>query len=134
MVLFNIGVGREDFPCSGRDISVPHATIGATPRNSERIFASGNERTVGVFSDWGVKDAGYKLKQTDKFAALVEIMNENMEDKFVYMTVTYDVIQGHPFKDDVKVVWFDIRQCGTSQANPPKGQRKFVAQKYVGSV
>jgi hypothetical protein len=77
MVLFNRGPGREDLPCSDRDISVPHSTIGATPRNSERIFASGNERSVASFPAWGVKDAGYKLRKQDTFAALVELMNMN---------------------------------------------------------
>jgi hypothetical protein len=126
MVLFNVGPGREDPPCSGRDISLPHATIGATPRNSERIFASGNERTRADFAGWGVKDAGYKLQPADKFAALVELMNENMFDVTVFMTMTYDYVEGHPYKDDVKCIWFDVRQCGTSEVNPPKGQRKFI--------
>lgn len=126
MVLFNVGPGREDPPCAHRDVSLPHATISATPRNSERIFASGNERSRADFAGWGVKDAGYKLQSADKFAALVELMNENMFDVQVWMTMTYDYVEGHPFKDDVKCVWFDVRQCGTSEINPPKGQRKFA--------
>jgi hypothetical protein len=124
MVLFNVGPGREDFPCSDRDVSVPHVTIGATARNSERIFASGNERSHGIWPEWNVTDAGYKLQTADKFAALVELMNMNPEDKVVYLTVTYDVLKGHPFKDEIKVIWFDVRQCGTSEVNPPKGQCK----------
>lgn len=103
---------------------MPHVTIGATARNSERIFASGNERTVGILPDWGVTDAGYKLYAADKFAALVELMNVNPDDKIVYLTMTYDVIPGHPFKDEVRIVWFDVRQCGTSEVNPPKTQSK----------
>lgn len=125
MVLFNVGPGRQDYPCSDRDVSVPHVTIGATARNSERIFASGNERTVGVIPQWGVKDAGYKLLGTDKFAALVELMNMNPEDKVVFLTMTYDILPGHPFKDEVKIVWFDVRQCGTSEVNPPKGKSEY---------
>ncbi|KAF2672376.1 hypothetical protein BT63DRAFT_452881 [Microthyrium microscopicum] len=126
MVLFNNGPGREDPPCANRDVSVPHVTVGATSHSSERIFASGNERTVGVWPDWGVKDAGYKLKKEDKFAALVELMNENPEDKQVWMTMTYDIVDGHPFKDDIKIIWFDVRQCGTSEVNPPKGKNQFT--------
>lgn len=122
MVLFNVGEGREDPTCAYRDISLPHATIGSTSRNSERIFASGNERSKGVFADWGVNDVGYKMKSTDKLAALVELMNQTPEDKVVYMTMTYEVVPGHPFKDDVKIVWFDVRQCGTSEVNPPRNQ------------
>jgi hypothetical protein len=124
MVLFNVGSGRVDATCGDRDISLPHATIGMTPRNSERIFASGNERSPAIFPDWGVKDAGYKLNKGDKLAALVELMNQTPEDQTVYLTMTYDLIQGHPFKDEIKMVWFDVRQCGSSEVNPPEGKCK----------
>jgi hypothetical protein len=40
------------------------------------------------------------------------------------MTVTYDIVPGHPYKDEIKVVWFDVRQCGTSEVNPPEGKSK----------
>ena len=111
-----------DYTCNHRDISVPHAVVGRTPRNSERIFASGNERTNIIFPDAGVKDAGIKLRKTDQFGAVLEFMNENTEDKIVYLTMTYDFIPGHPFKDDIRPLWFDVRQCGTSEVNPPKGK------------
>jgi hypothetical protein len=120
MVLFNTGPGREDFTCGEKDISLPHAVAGVTPRNSERIFASGNERTVCLFPNWGVHDAGYKLKPTDSFDAVLELMNENTEAKTVYVTMTYDIVDGHPFKDDVRIIWLDIGQCGTSEFNPKK--------------
>jgi len=134
-VFFNAGPGREDPTCMDKEISVPHVTTGATARSSERFFASGNERTPGIFPEWGVKDAGYKIKSTDRFAALVELMNENMEDKTVYMTVTYDVVDGHPFKDEIKCVWHDVRNCGTSEVNPPKGQNRFsLGSKWTSNV
>lgn len=126
MVMFNKGPGREDFTCRDTDISVPHVSIGATSRNSERFFASGNERTMGIFPEWNTTDAGYKINAKDSFAGLIELMNENMDDKTVYMTITYDIVKGHPFKDNIRVVWFDIRQCGTSEANPPKGKNRFT--------
>ncbi|KAF2401129.1 hypothetical protein EJ06DRAFT_581331 [Trichodelitschia bisporula] len=126
MVLFNVGPGREDPPCAQRDVSLPHVSIGATSRNSERIFASGNERSEGIIPNWGIKDTGYKLQPADKFAALVELMNQTPQDQTVYLTMTYDIIAGHPYKDDVKVLWFDVRQCGTSEVNPPKNQTRFV--------
>jgi hypothetical protein len=125
MVLFNVGAGRVDATCGDLDISLPHATIGATPRNSERLFAAGNERSPAIFPDWGVKDAGYKLNQGDKLAALIELMNQTPEDQTVYLTMTYDIVHGHPFKDDIKLLWFDVRQCGSSEVNPPTGKRKF---------
>lgn len=72
-----------------------------------------------------ITDAGYKLYDTDQFSALIELMNENMEDKTVYLTMTYDIVRGHPYKDDIKILWMDVRQCGTSEVNPPKGQSKW---------
>jgi hypothetical protein len=123
MILYNSGPGREDYTCNHRDVSVPHAVIGSTPRATERIFASGNERVRISFTDGGVKDAGMKLRSTDKLGAVLEFMNENSEDKIVYLTMAYDFIEGHPFKNDVRALWFDVRQCGTSEVNPPRGKR-----------
>lgn len=42
--------------------------------------------------------------------------------------MTYDLLDG-PLPQgwkDVKVVWFDANQCGTSEVNPPKQSGKFV--------
>jgi hypothetical protein len=124
MVLFIKGPGREDPTCKNEEISLPHGTVGGTPRKSERIFASGNERSFANLPGWGHSDVGYKMKSTDELAVLLELMNENMEDKVVYMTMTWDYLEGHPYKDEVKVVWFDVRQCGTSEVTPPKNQGK----------
>jgi hypothetical protein len=124
LILYNSGPGREDPTCNDRDISVPHAVIGFTPRNAQRIFASGNERTNIIFPEAGVKDAGIKLRATDKFSAVLEFMNDNDVDKIVYLTMTYDFIPGHPFQDDIRPLWFDVRQCGTSEVNPPKSSGK----------
>jgi hypothetical protein len=124
-VLMNIGPGREDITCLHRDVSVPHVSIGATAHTAERIFASGNERTSLIVSRMGAKDVGYKLNAPDKLGSTLELMNENREDATVWITITWDYVEGHPFKDDVKVVWFDARQCGTSEVNPPIGQSKF---------
>lgn len=126
MVLFTVGPTRYDPPCVDRNVSLPHASVGATPRNSERIFFAGNERTLGLMPEWGTKDAGYKLHKEDSLALLVELMNMTPKDEILYMTVTYDIIEGHPFKDDIKPLWLDVRQCGTSEINPPIGKSKYV--------
>jgi stress up-regulated protein Nod 19 len=125
LVLFNMGPGREDATCKQTNVSLPHVTVGSTSRDAERFFAAGNERTVANFTGWGVEDAGYKIRSTDKFAALIELMNETTEDKVVYLTITYDVVDGHPFKDDIKTVWFDVRNCGPSDIEPPEGKNQF---------
>jgi hypothetical protein len=69
----------------------------------------------------GASNAGYKLNPADKFALIVDLMNDNMQDKVVYLTITYDVIQGHPANyDDIKPIWFDLAQCSTSEVPPPQ--------------
>jgi hypothetical protein len=104
---------------------VPHVSVGRLTSNTERIFATGNERVGGVLPWMNITDAGYKLYDTDQFSALIELMNDNMEDKTVYLTMTYDIVRGHPFKDDIKIIWMDVRQCGTSEVNPPKNQSEW---------
>ena len=50
---------------------------------------------------------GYHLKANDKMAFIVDLMNDNEQDKTVYVTVTYDFINGEGADyDDIKPVWF----------------------------
>jgi hypothetical protein len=70
--------------------------------------------------------AGYKLNPEDKFSAIIDLMNENMVDNTVYMTITYDYIEGHPKGyDNVKPVWLDVKQCGTSEVVSPHKDNIF---------
>ena len=130
-MLFNVGPGRRDFTCGDYDISVPHVSINATSRESQRFFGAGNERSNIIFSDWGVTDAGYKIKSTDSFASLIEVMNENVQDEIVWLTATYDIVDGHPYDDDIQMIWLDVRQCGSSQVNPPKCKSYLLKVKNV---
>jgi hypothetical protein len=69
---------------------------------------------------WNEKNVGYKINTADKFALIVDLMNENMQDKVVYLTLTYDFVPGHPEDyDDMRPVWFDVAQCLTSEWPPP---------------
>jgi hypothetical protein len=127
MVLVNIGPGRSDATCDWLPISAPHMIAGSLPRNSERIFSSGNERTKVIFPTWNKNDVGYKLKTTDKFALIVDLMNENMVDKVVYLTMTYDIVPGHPANyGDIKPVWFDVAQCLTSEWPAPYDKGNYT--------
>jgi hypothetical protein len=60
--------------------------VGGTPQNSERLFSSGNERTPAILPSWGYENVGYKLHKEDKFAAIVDLMNENMYLTFCYIS------------------------------------------------
>jgi hypothetical protein len=53
-------------------------------------------------------------------------MNMNAGAKTVYLTMYYDYVEGHPahFKE-VKPVWFDVAQCGTSEVSGGSPNTKF---------
>jgi hypothetical protein len=48
MVVINIGSGAWDATCTG--LGLPHLIVGSLPKSSERIFSSGNERTMAFFN------------------------------------------------------------------------------------
>jgi hypothetical protein len=52
----------------------------------------------------------------DRFGLIADLMNMNPTSKQVYMTMYYDYVEGHPSGwDEIKPVWFDVAQCGTSE-------------------
>lgn len=135
MVIFNVGEGRQDATCKAKPISVPHTVVGASSRNSERIFASGNERTPFAFLDASNK-AGYMLREKDSFALISEFMNTDPTDKEVFLTVTYDIVDGHPEGwSHLHPVWLDIQQCGTSEVIPDsKGSQFSVKYQWESDI
>jgi hypothetical protein len=137
MVLFNSGPKRFDPTCVGKT-SLPHLLIGSNPGKSERLMASGNERTQTRFNspyNPGEK-LGYYMDAADKFAFIVDFMNENKEDKVVYLTMTYDFIDGRPEGfSNFRSIWLDVAQCGTSEVAPPAGKTQFdVSQTWVANL
>ncbi|TLD36045.1 DNA repair and recombination protein [Venturia nashicola] len=127
-VIFAIGQGRQDPACMQYDVSIPHISVNTTAFQSERIFSNGNERTDAVFPDMGHKDVGYKIRASDKFAGLLEIMNENPKVEVVYFTMIWDILDGHPLPYEPLTIWHDVRNCGTSEVNPPDGKDKFTLE------
>jgi hypothetical protein len=129
MVMFSIGPGRIDATCGNNRASLPHMLIGSTAAGSERLFSSGNERTPALVPQWsgGLTNVGYHMKKTDKLAFIVDLMNENMQDKVAYLTITFDYVPGHPAGfDDMRPVWFDAAQCSTSEVRAPKQEGAFM--------
>lgn len=57
-------------------------------------------------------------------------MNMNMEDKLVYLTMTYDIKDGPlaPGWDQVKTFWLDANSCGTSEVPAPQQNGSFVIE------
>lgn len=130
MVAFTQGSKRMDPTCVGK-FSMPHMLMGSSPSNSERFFSVGNEKSVARFNPPWVKDQllGYHLYENDKISFIVDLMNQNKQDKVVYMTLTYDYIEGHPNGiDSIKAIWLDVAQCGTSEILPPVQKGQFVSQ------
>jgi hypothetical protein len=121
MVLLSEGPGRMDPTCVGKE-SLPHIVVGTTPDKAERFFSSGNERSRVNFAPPWAPEAkmGYFLNDADKFLFIVDLMNMNKQDEVVYMTITYDYLEGRPAGfDNMKAIWLDAAQCGTSEVVPP---------------
>jgi hypothetical protein len=122
MVHLTSGPTRWDPVCYGR-LSLPHAAIFHTAGNSERYFSSGNERSMMDFNPGG-KDlsygTGYYLTAADSFYYLVDLMNMNMDDRDVYVTMTYDYLPGEipPNWEQIKTVWLDVSSCILSEVKP----------------
>jgi hypothetical protein len=73
-----------------------------------------------------VTNLGYPLYPADRFGIIVDLMNMNDAPKESYLTIYYDYVEGHPKEfDEVKPVWFDAAQCGTSEIYGRKVDSKF---------
>jgi len=95
--------------------------VGSLPASSERIFSSGNERTMALFNPPvlvadKVEKVGYPIFASDRFGLIADLMNMNPTSKQVWMTMYYDYVEDHPAGwDEMKPIWFDVNQCGTSE-------------------
>lgn len=111
MVHFVNGPTRWNPVCFGQT-SLPHNAVHQFPRTSGRYFTSGNERTpidINPQVKGLARGTGYHLTATDTFSYLVELMNMNMEDKVVYLTMTYDILEG-PLPGG----WENVKVCDRS--------------------
>jgi len=71
--------------------------------------------------------SAYHLDSADKFFFLVELMNMNMQDATVYITMYYDIIEG-PLPSgwqDIKTVFLDANSCKSSEVKSPAGKTVF---------
>jgi hypothetical protein len=130
MVSLTVGPGRWDPTCYQNNKSLPHFAVGTDARHSHRNFASGNERTPADLTPFikSGKKVGLYLRKTDEYRYIIDLMNMNMHDSTVYLTMTYDFFDG-PIKQDwmdLLPVWFDADQCGMSDVKPLKEHGKFT--------
>jgi hypothetical protein len=130
MVMMNTGPRRWDPVGIDNTICVPFLVSGTTPSRSERYFVTGNERTPFTFYQGGIEKAAYHVDAADKFGFILELMNMNMEDQIVYITQTYDILDG-PLPTgwkEVKTVFLDVKSCLTSEYSPPVGKTSFLIE------
>jgi len=88
----------------------------------ENLFMSGNERSEAKWAIPGshVK-SGYHLHSSDTFLLNTELMNLDEREKWVWLTLTFDYLEGpHPEYKEGKVVWMSIgpHRCTGSDSNP----------------
>lgn len=88
----------------------------------ERVFESGNERTR---LDFAVRNStlksSYRLHSTDSLLINNEFMNLDDKEKWVWLTLTYEYIDGFsPEYKESKVIWMSIGlpRCGGNETNP----------------
>lgn len=91
-------------------------------KNMENVFMSSKERNPGLFTQAksSVK-TGYHILEEDQFVVFTELMNMGDQEKWAWVTITYDYIDGEqPDYLDGKVIWQQIgrNSCGDDPRNP----------------
>lgn len=99
--------------------NVRDATCGGI---SEHVFESGNERSDSPYYSppSGIK-SGYHVRNDDIFVINTELMNMEDKEKWAWVTLEYDYIEGfNPEWKDGKIVWISVgpNRCTGSDLNP----------------
>jgi hypothetical protein len=88
----------------------------------EHLFESGNERTDIDFAlHNGTIKSGYHIRNSDTFLINTELMNMDDREKWVWLQLTFDYIEGFdPAYKDGRVIWMSIGppRCGGKVENP----------------
>jgi hypothetical protein len=132
MLQFVEGPARWD-PVCYKTGSLPHVDVLLSVTKAERTYFCGNERTAFDYNPNGKnlsQGTGYQISSADKFHYLVDIMNMHMEDKLVYLTMTYDILENQlpPGWNDTKVFYLDAASCLTSEIWPRKQTGSFTIE------
>lgn len=114
MVLLASGSGRTDLMCPTGFGGVSGSQF------TERIFASGNERTPVDFTG---SNLGVKLGSSDQLHLVADLMNIKTSPQTVYIEVEYKWATGtdNTSRTGVRPVWLDVDGCGDSEFNAPFG-------------
>jgi hypothetical protein len=89
----------------------------------ESIFESGNEKTVIPMSLGNIPflKTGYNIKSVDKFTLINEFQNQNKEEQYVWLTLSFEYYDGpRPNFKDTKIIWLSVGPdiCNPKAINP----------------
>jgi len=101
---------RGDLTCPKNLFGGPIQQLGTLLGGNERIFASGNERTI---MDFTASELGYRVNSGDKWFLITDLMNMSASSKTVYLDFTFKYTTATV--TPVKPLWFDIDQCQDSE-------------------
>jgi hypothetical protein len=86
----------------------PEAKDGTCARPAyDLFFSSGNERSTIIYNNPDAKQrAGYYIHRSDNFLLQSEVINNELEEKEVWVYMNYEYIPGKlPNQQQTKVVW-----------------------------
>lgn len=107
---------RGDLSCPKNLFGGPIQQLGFLLGGNERIFASGNERTV---MDMTAQNYGYQVNSSDKWMLITDLMNMMPEPQTVYLEFTFKWTTSGV--QTVKPLWLDIDNCQDSEISMPAG-------------
>jgi hypothetical protein len=107
---------RGDLSCPKNLFGGPIQQLGFLLGGNERIFASGNERTV---MDMTAQNYGYQVGSNDKWMLITDLMNMGTTSKTVYLQFTFKYATSGVLP--VKPLWLDIDNCNDSELSMPAG-------------
>ncbi|KAK2804805.1 hypothetical protein FQN51_001447 [Onygenales sp. PD_10] len=123
MVLYKNGLGNKDLVCGSGLISLM----------PERIYASGNERSVSRAN--GVAQYGIELGSGDSIGMIYDLMNESDEAQTYYLTITYEHLpKSTSGYKPVSMAWLDITDCGLSAVPAQQGQFVLKSKGWKSTV
>jgi hypothetical protein len=99
------------------------------------MFMSGNERSMNGYGVPGAQvKSGYRLHKEDSFILTTELMNLEDKEKWVWLTISYEYLDGHrPDYKDGRMLWMSIgpgglRCSGNAPTSPWGPTNLTVAQ------
>jgi hypothetical protein len=112
----------------------PEAKDGTCGRPAyDLFFSTGNERSTIIYNNPDAKQqAGYYVQRSDNFLLQSEVINNELDDKEVWVYMTYEYFLGKkPGHQQTKVIWLsaaapacstkvDLKSLGEPKSGPPK--------------